>query len=267
MADPLWNRLLNPGNAAPGWELFHENSKITRFSDFLSDDEVRQRMAAIWQTLPMAHAPAIALPGPQEMARPDLSVTETMRRRQTVDNMTAAPISLPVLAALLYHMAGADSARGQEDRPFRLVPSGGALYPLELFAHLRAVEGLAPGLYYYNPLAHSLHAVGSGDRSAEIAKALVQPGLVADSAVQLFQTARFERSTFKYGDRGYRFALMEAGHQAQNLGLMATALGLGCIHVGGYRDHAVDGLLGLDGIGHSTVYLGFIGTPEGQDGE
>ncbi|NBB83124.1 MAG: SagB/ThcOx family dehydrogenase [Alphaproteobacteria bacterium] len=267
MADPLWTRLLTPDTAAPGWELFHENSKLTRFSDFLPDEEVRRRMAALWQTLPSAHAPPIGLPGPDAMAQPDLSVTETMRRRRTPDNMTDAPLALPVLAALLWHMAGADPDRGQEGRPFRLVPSGGALYPLEPFVHVRRVEGVGPGLYYYNPLAHALHPVGPGDRSAAIAETLVQPGLVEDSAIQVFQTALFGRATFKYGDRGYRFALMEAGHQAQNLNLMATALGLGCIHVGGYRDHAVDTFLGLDGIGHSTVYLAFVGTPEAADAE
>ena len=84
-------------------------------------------------------------------------------------------------------------------------------------------------------------------------------GLVDDSAVQVFQVAFFARSTFKYGDRGYRFTLIEAGHQAQNLSLIATAMGLGCIHVGGYQDHLIDRLLGLDGINASTIYMAFLG--------
>ena len=262
MADRLWNRLLTPASPAPGWELFHENSKVTRYSDFLPDAEARRRMDALWQALPMAHAPPIPLPDPDAMAQPAMTLTEAVRRRRTPDNMVAASVTPAQLAALLHHMAGADTTRGQADRPYRRVPSGGALYPIELFVHLRVVEGLATGLYYYDPLRHSLHALGAADRSADIAATLVQPGLVADSAVQVFQTALFGRSTFKYGDRGYRFALMEAGHQAQNLSLTATALGLGCIHVGGFRDHAVDRLLGLDGINHSTVYLAFVGRPE-----
>ena len=262
MADRLWNRLLSPASPLPGWELFHENSKITRFSDVLPDEQVRRRMQALWQSMPVAHAPPIALPDRDAMVQPAVALTDAIRHRRTPDNMIAAPITQAELAALLYHMAGTDPNRGQPNRPFRMAPSGGALYPIEVFVHLRTVEGLRAGLYYYDPLRHSLHAVGDADRSDEIAATLVQPGLVADSAVQVFQTALFGRSTFKYGDRGYRFTLMEAGHQAQNLTLIATALGLGCIPVGGFRDHDVDRLLGLDGVSHSTIYLAFLGRPE-----
>jgi SagB-type dehydrogenase family enzyme len=75
----------------------------------------------------------------------------------------------------------------------------------------------------------------------------------------VFITAIFERSVFKYGNRGYRFVLLEAGHVAQNLNLATTALGLSCCNIGGFFDRDVDRFLGLDGIGHSTVYLVGIG--------
>lgn len=264
MADRLWNSLLVQTSNALGWEVFHENSKITSLSEFPTLEETRRHMEAVWQSLPMDHAPAIALPGADTLTLPTMDIGSAIRKRQTPENMVAAPLNLDVLAALLFYMAGIDRvrARGHDNRPYRLVPSGGALYPLELFVHVRAVTGVASGLYYYNPIEHGLHGLGDGDRSAEIAGFLVQPGLVEDSAVQLFQTAIFPRSTFKYADRGYRFALIEAGHQAQNLGLIATAFGLGCIHVGGYKDHVADRFLGLDGIAHSTIYMSFVGQPD-----
>ena len=78
-------------------------------------------------------------------------------------------------------------------------------------------------------------------------------------AAPLFVTAEFARSTFKYGERGYRFVLLEAGHLAQNVNLAAAGLGLGCLDVGGYYDRQVDEWLGLDGVTHSTVYLLALG--------
>ena len=75
----------------------------------------------------------------------------------------------------------------------------------------------------------------------------------------VFITAVFERSVFKYGDRGYRFVLLEAGHVAQNINLAVTALGLGCVNIGGFFDRDIDEFLGIDGLTHSSVYLMAIG--------
>jgi SagB-type dehydrogenase family enzyme len=86
-----------------------------------------------------------------------------------------------------------------------------------------------------------------------------QANLAFDASLMLMITAAFNRSTFKYGARGYRFALLEAGHVAQNVNLAVTELGLGCFNVGGFYDRVADRFLGLDGLGQSTVYMTAIG--------
>jgi len=166
-------------------------------------------------------------------------------------------ISFEQLAAFLFYAYGItrDNAGTHFSRAFRVVPSGGALYPLELFFHTRAVRGLPPGLYHYNPDANCVRLVLDGDRSDDLVSAVAQPEVVTESAVLFFITALFERTTFKYGDRGYRFALIEAGHVGQNLNLVANGLGLGSLNVGGFFDNVVDDFLGLDGVTHSTVYI------------
>ena len=76
----------------------------------------------------------------------------------------------------------------------------------------------------------------------------------------VFITCCFQRSTYKYGNRGYRFALFEAGHVAQNISLVSHGLGLQCVNIGGFYDQKIDHLLGLDGVNQSTLYLAAIGT-------
>ena len=71
----------------------------------------------------------------------------------------------------------------------------------------------------------------------------------------IFVAAVFGRTRFKYGVRGYRFALLEAGHVGQNVLLAATALGLGAVPLGGYYDRLTDEFLGLDGVNESTLYI------------
>ena len=67
------------------------------------------------------------------------------------------------------------------------------------------------------------------------------------------------RSSFKYGQRAYRFALLEAGHVAQNLLLAAEGLDLGALPVGGFFDDELNRLLQLDGCQEFVVYLVLMG--------
>jgi len=69
----------------------------------------------------------------------------------------------------------------------------------------------------------------------------------------------FWRSRFKYGLRGYRFALVEAGHVVQNVVLAAAALGLPALPVGGYYDCRLDALVGANGLDEASVYAVVLG--------
>jgi SagB-type dehydrogenase family enzyme len=72
-----------------------------------------------------------------------------------------------------------------------------------------------------------------------------------------------ERSLCKYGDRGYRYVLFEAGHCVQNVNLVAAALGLGTCNAGGFFDDELGGLLTLDIERELPLYAVAIGHPEG----
>ena len=60
-------------------------------------------------------------------------------------------------------------------------------------------------------------------------------------------------------ERGYRYALLEAGHIAQNFILVAEALGLSTCPYGGSYDKAIEELLHIDGTTESVVYTLLLG--------
>ena len=216
-------------------------------------------MAARWDSLPYESQPLIALPAGRAPLR--LSLEEAITTRQTARNLKPAPVNLGEVSTLLYYAYGEtrDNRETGFHRPFRATPSGGALYPLELFFYSGQVGDLPPGLYHYNPHENALRALRQENAEAQVDSLLVQPEIAGRASLIVFITAVFERSTFKYGDRGYRFALLEAGHVAQNINLVSNALGLGCVNLGGYFDRRVDEFLDLDGITHSAIYLIAIG--------
>jgi SagB-type dehydrogenase family enzyme len=241
------------------WELFHENSKTGRYSEVKPTELVLQRMQELAESLPFAQYPTVELPTTLVPLR--RSLDEVLAGRASARALQGGPLALPTVATLLHHAYGItrDNQCSIYPRPFRSAPSGGALYPLEIFLHSTRIRDLEPGLYHFNPVENVLRLLRYGDHSRQLCAAVVQSELFSNTSLVVFITALFERSVFKYGERGYRFVLLEAGHVAQNLNLVATALGLASVNVGGYLDREIDELLGLDGLAHSTIYLTAIG--------
>lgn len=247
------------------WELFHENSKMSRherrtiFPLPPSDAAVVQVMRRLRTVKPYRDRAKIALP--EALPAATRSLDEVLVGRQTARRFGPGDIGLPQLAKILYMGYGVtrDNAGTPYPRPFRAVPSGGALYPLEIYAHAARVRGLSPGLYHYDPEEEALDVLREGDGSSDLAALVFQPELLSGAAAVVMISAVFLRTTFKYGDRGYRFALLEAGHVCQNATLTAGEMGLAAAPIGGYLDREVDRYLGLDGLTESVVYMLLIG--------
>jgi SagB-type dehydrogenase family enzyme len=66
---------------------------------------------------------------------------------------------------------------------------------------------------------------------------------------------------WKYGQRGYRYVWLDAGHLAQNLCLTATAENLGAVTVGAFFDAELNILLDLPAGEEDAVYIVCIGQP------
>ena len=88
---------------------------------------------------------------------------------------------------------------------------------------------------------------------------------VAKAHVVVIVTAVTARLLHRYGDRGYRYLLIEAGHVGQNLALVATASGLGSLSLGGFFDDDVSCMLGLDAAFELPLYGIALGVPDTAD--
>ena len=193
------------------------------------------------------HRPGPSLPPPRLLRG---SFGDLLARRRSERAEVLRPIPLGDLATLLAASYAARPRGGELRRP---VPSAGALYPLELYVIGLAVTGLDPGVYHYDPFRHRLARLRPA-HFAGVRKALVDPGLADFASALVVVTGVFWRSRFKYGLRGYRFALLEAGHLAQNAVLAAADLDLVALPLGGFHDLLLDELVGADGLGEASLY-------------
>jgi len=248
-------------------EGFHEASKLYRCTIaremmgtwlFAADEQVLRTQARAVKRHP--HLPLIPLPAPELPATPLGGVLRARRSCRAFAPL--APLSERELGAVLFAGYGLTSPRpADQGFSFRATPSGGALYPLEFYLALGQSASIPPGLYHYDPSRHGLEVLGIPGIFEGLAGCLVQPEVAAGAAAVLVVTALFWRSRVKYGLRGYRFALLEAGHAAQNVLLTAEGLGLGAVPIGGFFDSEVERLLGIDGVNESALYAIALGRP------
>lgn len=182
-----------------------------------------------------------------------LTVPEAISRRQSVRAYSASPMSARDLSQVL-SLTGGQTTGGRRSHP-----SSGALYPIETYVVVHNVEDLAPGVYHYGPDRHVLHRLRSGDFREYVVRHGLNQGFLGECAAVVYLTMIFQRMRFKYGERSYRYGVIEAGHLGQNLYLAATSMGLGACAVGAYDDQGINDLLGVDGVEEVSVYLLSLG--------
>ena len=199
----------------------------------------------------------VNLPAPGTCGGPPLN--EVLRKRKSIRDFTGEPLTTEQLSYLLWASTGIQ--RSEHGYQFRTAPSAGALYPIETYLVINNVEGLESAVYHYSIRDHSLEELKTGDFSREIAAAALDQRMCAQAAAVFVWAALFQRTNWKYGQRGYRYIYLDAGHIAQNLALASTALGLASCEVGALYDDEVNGIIGVDGSQESVVCMCVVGRP------
>ncbi|NMO51806.1 SagB/ThcOx family dehydrogenase [Actinoplanes sp. TBRC 11911] len=179
---------------------------------------------------------------------------------------TAMPLDdLSTLLWATYGVTGR-SRLGALDWLDRPLPSGGGLYPLEVYALANRVRDLEAGIYHYVPALHGLELVRQGRLPDRFVSYLFmgQP-YPALAPLTIVLTSVVARSLGKYGDRGLRYVLLEAGHAMQSFVLAASALGLGTCELGGFLDDELAATLRCEPDAEVPLYAASAGRPADAD--
>ncbi len=190
------------------------------------------------------------VPFPKERVPLDATLGDVLKRRTSIRDYQRRPIELKTLATLLEEGHGLVrwvSAYGEAKFPFRRAPSSGGLQSTELYAVVNDVVGLEPGVYHYQPERRGLTLVDPGLMRRRVVRACLAQDWIGESAVVLFLTCDLRKLLWKYGRRAYRMSHVDAGVLAQQLHLIATALGLGSCMIAGFVEEALHKLLDVDG--------------------
>jgi SagB-type dehydrogenase family enzyme len=170
-----------------------------------------------------------------------VSVEWAIKQRRTIRSFSIASLNLNQLSQLLWSAQGITGNDGFK----RAAPSAGALYPMDVYAVVgrSSVEDIEAGVYHYEPNGHALSNITMKDVRDRVAKASLSQMWMAQAPLNIVITAEYSRITVKYKERGIRYAMIEAGHIAQNLFLQAEALRLKAAIVGAFHDNELIDIL------------------------
>lgn len=229
-----------------------EGSRFDRLSM-----ENRQK-PAIARVEPFKHYPhADKIPLPRSWALAEEHLIPLLQNRRSLRKYSPEPISLEHLAFMLWASQGSTGQAGKY--LFRTAPSGGALYPVETYISVHSIKGLAAGLYHFDAEHFALDRLTEQDEAEAVALACLDQRFMAQAPVTFLWTGIFRRAMSKYGDRGMRYILLDAGHICQNLLLAAEAIGCGGCPIGAFYDSELNQLLQIDGEEESILYGASVG--------
>jgi len=203
----------------------------------------------------MAEVPARTIDLPKPCFHGAISLEKVLCTRRSVRAFSNEALELSQIGQLAWAAQGVTSAEAQ-----RTAPSAGGLYALELYIIAAKVNGFPAGIYQYDCLTHEVVSLIEGDMRRRLSRAALDQSSILQAGAIFALSAVYERISAKYGQRGIRYAHMEAGHAAQNLLLQSVALGLGAVLVGAFDDAAVKRILKLSKQ-EAPLYLIPVGNP------
>ena len=231
----------------------------TRYKYLAVSDQRRELPQPPLQVPHDPDRPIVELPPPAKTPVDPLDLRELIEGRRSVREYADEPVSLAELSYLLWCSQGVKKVVG--DRvTFRTVPSGGARHALETYVLVNRVEGVGPGLYRFLAIEHQLELIAAGpEPAAAVTTACLDQQFVATGAATFLWIADVYRMTWRYGQRGYRYLHLDAGHACQNLYLAAESIGCGVCAIAAFNDEDLSEALGVDGKDHLPIYVATMG--------
>ncbi len=175
----------------------------------------------------------------------------------TVREITGGQIPSEYLDKLVWAAYGNTHNDGRTK--MRTAPSAGATYPVELYIVVERIVGLDNGIYRYSSKAEKPVLMRKGIFLSPIRKVSLDQDFISHSNIAFIMVYNPQRIIDRYGRDSRKYAILESGHIAQNILLMATAFDLGGVPVGAFYQKRLGSILEID-ENREVLYMICVGT-------
>jgi SagB-type dehydrogenase family enzyme len=142
-------------------------------------------------------------------------------------------------------------------------PSAARTFPVDVYASVRVCDETVDH-YHYRPREHLLERLHSTTPAEQFCELSANRHLLRDVPYVLHFVLSRPRVEMRYGYRGYRFGVIEAGAMAQTMACSMAHHGLATLVVGGMFDEPVTDVLRIDGVSELYLFSQLVGSPREQ---
>ena len=126
----------------------------------------------------------------------------------------------------------------------RFVPSGGALYPNELYVYVK-LDDAPKGIYHYDVAHHRLILLREGNYDSYLSRSLGNSLPISDCFCTVFVSTVFWKNFYKYNNFSYRLQGLDAGVLIGQSLEVANRMGFSTRVCYQFLDRSINHLLGL----------------------
>jgi len=188
------------------------------------------------------------LQAPRDDDAPSETIEDVIVRRGSTRQFARESIAFGQLSIMLGRATRGISAD--------FLTAGDSLNQLYLIVH--AVDDLQPGAYIYRRDLHALELLKEGEFRREAGDLGLGQDIPADCSVNVYFLADLHRALDRFGNRGYRAALLEASIMGGKLYLAAYAQGLGASGLTFFDDDVTE-FFSPHAAGKSVMFLIALG--------
>jgi len=200
----------------------------------------------------------IDLPEPENIKIKSFDLRQAIEGRRSIRKYSQEPITIEELSYLLWVTQGV--VQVTYGATFRNVPSAGARHALETYLLINNVRDVTDGIYRFLAIEHKLVEINTDpDIADRVTQGCLGQDFIRKSAITFIWTADVYRMKWRYGERGYRYLHLDAGHACQNLYLGAGSVDCGVCAIAAFSDDQMNDILGLDGLEQFVIYVATVG--------
>jgi SagB-type dehydrogenase family enzyme len=177
-----------------------------------------------------------------------ITFAEAVFQRRSRRNFVRKPVPVATFSWLMGLLNFGDSCG-------EIAPSKGCMSVGVLIGD---VETIDPGFYLFEAGNHALSLIRPGLLTEEMAHICLDQEWLGRCSLHFVFLSNLEATENKWGSRGYRYAMLEAGRLGQRLYLAAESIKYGCCGIGAFYDKEAKTLLSLRS-GSSMLYLVALG--------
>ena len=132
-----------------------------------------------------------------------------------------SPLNMESLSQLFFESLAISGQKSLANSRWslRVNPSSGNLHPTECYLIAGPVAALPPGVYHYAPKSHALELLAKMEEESWQALHLPEGSLL------LAFSSIYWRESWKYGERAFRYSMLDVGHALAAVAVAAHCLG------------------------------------------